>query len=267
MAGSLQFDPGLIVQLPGPMTRLRRSGSELILDLPLVPRLGRGHGLGELLPPERLARLALRAAPVAVALAGAVALSSLLNRPKSLPSAESASPLPGAPAAVGAGGRSAEIGIAPGPAAPRTPAEAAPRVASLEQVKATLVDGKAVLPEGAPPVLEKVAAAANEIADSPYSYGGGHGSFESEGYDCSGAVSYALHGGGLLDSPLASGGLASWGEPGPGKAITVYANGGHVFAMIAGLRWDTSGTGGSGPSWHRETRSTADYTVRHPAGY
>jgi hypothetical protein len=98
-------------------------------------------------------------------------------------------------------------------------------------------------------------------------YGGGHGSFDSSGYDCSGAVSYALHGGGLLDSPLASGALTGWGRPGEGKAITVYAHGGHTYAVIAGLRWDTSGTSGSGPSWHSDLRSPAGYVARHPAGY
>ena len=85
----------------------------------------------------------------------------------------------------------------------------------------------------------------------PYVWGGGHGSFESSGYDCSGAVSYALHGGGFLSTPLDSTGFSYWGEAGPGSWITVYANSGHAFVVIAGLRWDTSQTGGDGPSWSR----------------
>ena len=92
----------------------------------------------------------------------------------------------------------------------------------------------------------------------PYVWGGGHGSFESSGYDCSGAVSFALHGGGLISSPLDSTGLTTWGEPGAGNWITVYGNSGHAYAVIAGLRWDTSGTGGSGPSWSTDTGSFQD---------
>ena len=93
--------------------------------------------------------------------------------------------------------------------------------------------------------------------------------FESSGYDCSGAVSYALHGGGLLDSPLDSSSFMSWGEEGAGQWITVYANPGHAYAVIAGLRWDTSGTGGSGPGWSTSLDGYLDpsaYAVRHPSG-
>ena len=127
-------------------------------------------------------------------------------------------------------------------------------------------DGTAVAPAGAPLAVQAAIEAANAIEDAPYSWGGGHGSFESSGYDCSGAVSYALNGAGVLSSPLDSGGLMSWGEPGGGDWITVYANSGHTFAVIAGLRWDTSGTGGSGPGWSTVMRSSAGYVVRHPAG-
>jgi cell wall-associated NlpC family hydrolase len=228
VAGSYQFNPDLNVHVAGPWTRLRRSGAEL--DLPRLPP---------------------RAVPVtAAALLGAVAMTSLLARGRSsAPGASEATPVVEAPRA-------------PAPRIDPVPRELAPA-----RVEATLKGERAVLPAGAPPILKRVVAAANRIADRPYLYGGGHGSFESSGYDCSGAVSYALHGGGLLEAPLASGSLAGWGEPGEGKAITVYANGGHVFAVIAGLRWDTSGTGSTGPSWHRELRSTAGYTARHPAGY
>ena len=133
---------------------------------------------------------------------------------------------------------------------------------------ATLADdGSAVAPAGAPAAVTGAIAAANSIKDAPYSWGGGHGSFESSGYDCSGAVSYALHGGGLLSAPLDSGGLMSYGDPGPGKWITVYAHSGHAFVVIAGLRFDTSGDAqGTGPNWYTDIGSTAGYTVRHPPG-
>ncbi len=130
-------------------------------------------------------------------------------------------------------------------------------------------DGLAAAPAGAPQAVKDVIAAANAIADMPYLWGGGHGSFESSGYDCSGAVSYALNGGGLISSPLDSTGLTTWGEPGEGNWITVHGNSGHVYAVIAGLRWDTSGTGGSGPSWSTDTVSFQDpsaFIPRHPSG-
>jgi hypothetical protein len=107
-------------------------------------------------------------------------------------------------------------------------------------------------PRSAPPAVKAVIAAANSIVDTPYVWGGGHGSWYSYGYDCSGAVSFALHGGGLLETPLVSGALESYGEPGPGRWITIYANGGHTYMTVAGLRFDTAGNpeGVSGPRWH-----------------
>jgi septal ring factor EnvC (AmiA/AmiB activator) len=129
-------------------------------------------------------------------------------------------------------------------------------------------DGQAAAPAGAPQAVKDVIAAANAIANTPYVWGGGHGSFESSGYDCSGAVSYALHGGGLISSPLDSTGLTTWGEPGEGNWITVYGNSGHAYAVIAGLRWDTSGTGGSGPRWSTDVgyQNASAFTARHPSG-
>ena len=104
-------------------------------------------------------------------------------------------------------------------------------------------------PESAPAAVKAAIAAANSITATPYVWGGGHGSFYSYGYDCSGAVSFALHGGGLLSSPLDSTGFEVWGESGGGNWITVFANSGHAWAYIAGLRWDTGGPGGgSGPA-------------------
>ncbi len=128
-------------------------------------------------------------------------------------------------------------------------------------------DGRTALaPAGAPPQVVLAIAAANRIVGRPYRYGGGHGSFEDSGYDCSGTVSYALHGAGLLDAPLASPGLTTYGAAGAGRWITVYANSGHTYVIIAGLRLDTSGSGGKGPRWRPEPRSSGGYVVRHPAG-
>jgi hypothetical protein len=127
-------------------------------------------------------------------------------------------------------------------------------------------EGEASLPRTAPPPVLDAIEAANSIADTPYIWGGGHGSFESSGYDCSGAVSFALHGGGMLSSTLVSGELAGWGEPGPGKWITIYANEDHAWMTIGGLAFDT--VGGPGPRWHSEpTDSAAGFVVSHPPGY
>ena len=119
---------------------------------------------------------------------------------------------------------------------------------------------------GARPRSQAAIEAANSIATTPYIWGGGHGSFESSGYDCSGAVSFALHGGGFLSSPLDSTGLETWGEPGPGQWITVYANAGHAWMIIAGLAFDT--VGGPGPRWHSSpVDSPEGFVARHPPGY
>jgi peptidoglycan hydrolase CwlO-like protein len=130
-------------------------------------------------------------------------------------------------------------------------------------------NGDAIAPSNAPLAVRAAISAANEINDKPYVWGGGHGSFEASGYDCSGAVSYALHGGGWLSSPLDSTGLMTWGEPGGGNWVTVFAHSGHTWAYIAGLRWDTGGPGGgNGPRWSTVLRTdTSSYVARHPAGY
>jgi peptidoglycan hydrolase-like protein with peptidoglycan-binding domain len=115
-------------------------------------------------------------------------------------------------------------------------------------------------------VVQRVIAAADEIATRPYMYGGGHGSFQSTGYDCSGSVSYALHGGGLLSSPEDSGALESYGEPGPGSHITIYANSEHAWMVVDGRRFDTISQQESGSRWSDSMGSTAGYVVRHPPG-
>ncbi|MGE5857905.1 MAG: hypothetical protein ACM31K_05420, partial [Solirubrobacterales bacterium] len=112
-----------------------------------------------------------------------------------------------------------------------------------------------------------VISAANLIVGQPYRLGGGHGSWQSKGYDCSGAVSYALAGGGLLQTPLTSGQFMSYGSPGHGRWLTIYANPGHVYAVIAGLRWDTVGDArGSGPRWHPYDAYPHGFVARHIPG-
>jgi len=134
--------------------------------------------------------------------------------------------------------------------------------------KAQLKNGLAVAPSNAPRRVEKVITAANKIAKGKeYCYGGGHASFQDNCYDCSGAVSYALHGGDFLDSPMPSGSFRSWGKKGKGKWITVYAHSGHAYAVIAGLRFDTSMTPGAGPGWSKEMRSSSGFAARHPNNF
>jgi cell wall-associated NlpC family hydrolase len=136
--------------------------------------------------------------------------------------------------------------------------------------KAALLGTRAVAPLNAPAAVKRVIAAANHIRTLPYVWGGGHGSWVSSGYDCSGAVSYALHGGGLLTTPLVSGSMETFGEAGPGKWITIYANASHAYMVVAGLRFDTAGdTSGTGPRWHPTTAAAASgtFVARHPVGY
>jgi hypothetical protein len=142
--------------------------------------------------------------------------------------------------------------------------------------EATLVDGRVIAPASAPRKIKRVIEAANRLVEKPYIYGGGHKPFSSaldRGYDCSGAVSYALYGGRFLRSPLPSGDLMSWGEEGPGEWITVYAHGGHAYVVVAGLRFDTSMRDpdapgpSSGPRWSRTLRESDAFVARHPLGY
>jgi hypothetical protein len=141
-------------------------------------------------------------------------------------------------------------------------------------------DGSAAAPADAPPEVQQAIWAANKIQDKPYIYGGGHRKFEDRGYDCSGTVSYALHGGGLLDSPLDSGSFMRWGTRGRGEWMTVYTNPGHAYLVIAGLRLDTSAAARrtrntrrfkkaneDGPRWRPVWRSSRGYKKRHPVGF
>ena len=127
-------------------------------------------------------------------------------------------------------------------------------------------DGLAIAPASAPQAIKDMIAAGNAIAHKPYRYGGGHGRWNDSGYDCSGSVSYALHGAGLLNTQLTSGEFETWGAAGAGQWVTIYANGGHVYMLVAGLRFDTSGLSTDGTRWHTSSRSASGYVVRHPDG-
>jgi cell wall-associated NlpC family hydrolase len=138
---------------------------------------------------------------------------------------------------------------------------------TAEEDAALLLGDSAIAPFNAPEAIQGAISAANQINDQPYVWGGGHAGWRSRGYDCSGAVSYALAGGGLIDRPRTSGELMSWGKPGRGRWLTIYANAGHVYAVIAGLRWDTVGLArGSGPRWHPANFYPDGYVARHIPG-
>jgi cell wall-associated NlpC family hydrolase len=136
---------------------------------------------------------------------------------------------------------------------------------------AALSGGLATVPPAAPARVAAIINAANSVARKPYVYGGGHGrladeTFVDTAYDCSGSVSFALAAAGLVDSPLDSTALARFGRPGPGRWVTIYANAGHAFMTVAGLRFDTSGRAAGGSRWQADSRTVAGFTVRHPAG-
>ena len=156
----------------------------------------------------------------------------------------------------------AGVTVAPQPQPEPQPAAPAAEKAVLN------ADGTATAPGSAPQVVKDVIAAGNRIIDKPYKYGGGHGKWEDSGYDCSGSMSYALHGGGLLDEALTSSGFSSWGVAGKGAWITTYGSGGHSYMVVAGLRFDTgyNDSDSDGPDWSTKMRPSSGYTVRHPAG-
>ena len=152
------------------------------------------------------------------------------------------------------------------------PPSTTPAPAPVSGAKAKLLkNGMAVAPAGAPQQVINAIAAGNAIRKMPYRYGGGHQSFTDTGYDCSGAISYVLYGAGLLTAPMPSGSFMTWGTPGKGQWITVYANKGHMYAVIAGLRYDTSALNepvrqGSGPRWRATKRKPKGYAMRYVPG-
>ena len=127
-------------------------------------------------------------------------------------------------------------------------------------------DGLAAAPAGAPAAVVAIIQAGNVIAHMPYRFGGGHQNWTDSGYDCSGSVSFALHGAGLLDTPLASYDFYTWGEAGPGQWVTIYAKDSHAYMVVAGLRYDTAASKGGGSRWTLDSRAPVGYVARHPAG-
>jgi cell wall-associated NlpC family hydrolase len=169
--------------------------------------------------------------------------------PAADPGLSDAGPAPTVPATSGAGHGTA----APG------------GTGSVHEATA-LPNGIAVPPLEAPAAIKRMIDAGNAIARTPYIWGGGHGRWIDKGYDCSGSVSFVLAAAGYLQGPLDSGHLAQWGDPGPGRWVTIYANSCHVFMEVAGIRFDTSGQRVTGSRWQNDGRSTAGFAVRHPPG-
>jgi hypothetical protein len=167
----------------------------------------------------------------------------------------------------------ADAGLTGNDAKPTKAASAAVRGANPASGGSNAVDtaialgnGVALPPLEAPDAVKQIIEAGNGIARTPYIWGGGHGKWKDKGYDCSGSVSFVLASAGLLSSSLTSGALMSWGEPGKGKWVTIYANDGHVFLEVAGIRFDTSAQHVTGSRWANEGRSTAGFVERHPPG-
>ena len=185
----------------------------------------------------------------------ALALFALIGPPIGTRSADAVT-------SPGSGG----AGVPPPPAGGDAPDRERPRTTSHPTAQLA-ADGRTAIPPASAPAEVKAAIyAANRITRKPYRYGGGHRRWNDRGYDCSGAVSFALNGAGLLRRPLASGPLMRWGQRGPGRWVTVYTSRGHAYVVIAGLRFDTSGPGERGPRWRKQRRSTRGYVVRHPRG-
>jgi cell wall-associated NlpC family hydrolase len=234
--------------------------------------------------------LALAAAAVAASLAhgadrpAAKAAAPATPAPSATPAQAELPPLPAShakvvqPVAGGAAGRATGTSSrareddvdAPAPAAAASETTRAPRVpaggAGAVTRATALGNGVALPPLEAPEAVRRIIEAGNAIARTPYIWGGGHGRWLDKGYDCSGSVSFALAAAGLLSGPLDSGHLMSWGRPGPGRWVTIYANAGHVFLEVAGIRFDTSAQRVTGSRWANFGRSTAGFAVRHPAG-
>ena len=187
--------------------------------------------------------------------------------------AKAVEPVAGAATATADDASAADPGLSSTDATPTKAASAAVRGKNPASGGANAVDkaialgnGVALPPLEAPEAVKQIIEAGNGIARTPYKWGGGHGKWQDTGYDCSGSVSFALAAAGLLSGPLASGPLMSWGEAGKGKWVTIYANAGHVFLEVAGIRFDTSAQRVTGSRWINEMRSTAGFVARHPAG-
>jgi cell wall-associated NlpC family hydrolase len=207
-------------------------------------------------------------APTATATDESVSLPPLPSSSRARAVTPEAGAAPGGEAAV-----AADPGLSAPDVKPTRAASGAIRGANPARGGSNAVDkavalghGVALPPLEAPEAVKRMIEAGNGIARTPYKWGGGHGKWQDTGYDCSGSVSFVLAAAGLLSGPLASGPLMSWGEPGRGKWVTIYANAGHVFLEVAGIRFDTSAQRVTGSRWINEMRSTAGFVARHPAG-
>jgi cell wall-associated NlpC family hydrolase len=157
-------------------------------------------------------------------------------------------------------------GAASSTASPRLKRDTGPTSDAAVSQADVLKNGIALPPIEAPTAVRQIIEAGNYIARTPYLWGGGHGKWLDKGYDCSGSISYALARAGLLNAPLDSGRLMGWGEPGRGKWITIYTNPGHVYMVVAGVRFDTSGRRSNGSRWQRDMRPGGGFVARHPTG-
>jgi hypothetical protein len=157
------------------------------------------------------------------------------------------------------------------PGAPATPVSTIANP-TIQGDSAKIINGVAYAPSYAPPAVQRAIWAGNQIRHKPYIYGGGHGTWNDAGYDCSGSVSYVLHAAGLLKQSMDSGEFMSWDASGVGQWITIYTNPGHAFIEIAGIRFDTSAEGdpnpppGTGPRWRPLLTDKQGFLMRHPAG-
>jgi cell wall-associated NlpC family hydrolase len=214
-------------------------------DEQAAPRAAAGAGKADALPPLPATMRPKVVQPVAGAGGGAVADAPLAD-----PGLQDVGPAPTGAASKGT---------------PRAAGGSTGGHVSVDRASA-LPNGVAVPPLEAPEEVKQIIEAGNIIARAPYVWGGGHGKWIDKGYDCSGSVSFALAAAGLLNGPLDSGRLSHWGEPGPGRWVTIYANSGHVFMEVAGVRFDTSAARIRGSRWDNSGRSTAGFAVRHPTG-
>jgi cell wall-associated NlpC family hydrolase len=160
----------------------------------------------------------------------------------------------------------APSGAASATSSPRLKRDTGPTSDAAVSEADVLKNGIALPPIEAPGPVRDIIEAGNYIARTPYLWGGGHGKWLDKGYDCSGSISYALARAGLLNAPQDSGRLMSWGEPGPGKWVTIYANAGHVYMVVAGVRFDTSGQKSNGSRWQKSMRPGGGFVARHPTG-
>jgi cell wall-associated NlpC family hydrolase len=194
-----------------------------------------------------------------------------------IPYTPSAAGTPAAPAATGTAAAVSTGGSAVTPATSTTTVPLTSTVAPAPKPEllvpgslARYVDGLAAAPMNAPAVIQQVIWAANEIIGLPYVFGGGHASFISAGYDCSGTVSFALHGGRLLSTPMDSSEFETWGSHGAGRWIAIFSNPGHAYMTVAGLRLDTSSaddpSNQQGPRWRPLRPANEGFVVRHPLG-